>query len=54
MEQQTRGQLYVKQTSKIWRKNVYAFLTKCDFSVVAFYFDASCILLNAEESFLIC
>jgi len=42
-KQQTRWQLCVEQISKIWCKNIHAFLRNPGFRVGAFYFDASCI-----------
>ena len=36
------GQLRVEQKSKIWCKNIHAFLINRDFRVGAFYFDAPC------------
>jgi len=41
MKHQICGQLCVEQKSKIWCKNIHAFLRNCDFRVVAF-FDAPC------------
>jgi len=40
MKHQICGQLRVEQKSKIWCKNIHAFLRNCDFRVGAFYFDA--------------
>ena len=42
MKQKTRGQLRFEQTSKIWCRNIHAFLRNCGFRVGAFYFDAPC------------
>jgi len=42
MKHQICGQLCVEQKSKIWCKNIHAFLRNCDFRVGAFYFDAPC------------
>ena len=38
----------VEQTSKIWCKNIHAFLRNCGFRVGAFYFDAPCIVDSAS------
>jgi len=50
MKQQSRGQLCVEQTSKIWCKNIHAFLRNCGFRVGAFYFDAPCTLCPEKSS----
>jgi len=43
MKHQVCEKLCVEQKSKIWCKNIHAFLRNCDFRVGAFYFDAPCI-----------
>jgi len=42
MKRQICGQLCFEQKSKIWCKNINAFLRNYDFRVGAFYFDAPC------------
>jgi len=44
MKHQIYKQLCVELKSKIWCKNIHAFLRNCYFRVEAFYFDAPCIV----------
>jgi len=49
MKQQTRGLLSVENTSKIWCKNIHAFLRNCDFHVGVFYFDVPCMYGRTDK-----
>jgi len=49
VKRRTRGHLRVEQMSKIWWKNIHAFgISEKWRSVVAFYYDAPCRLVNVR------